>query len=86
MRKLTQKTLKAALLCFKREKGHDLLLRLKASGMTGIEYHRRPTPNEIRLGYGATHYKTFPLEMALTRNGQIKKRIKDDDGLLYFRF
>lgn len=51
-----------------------------------IEYHRQPTPSEIRFGYGALHYRDFEKEDYLKKDGTIKKRIKaKDDGLIYTR-
>jgi hypothetical protein len=49
--------------------------------------HRGPTPYEIRIGEGATHYKDFPLEAWLRPSGSsLKKWIKCPyDGLRYTR-
>jgi len=49
-------------------------------------YHRNPTPSEIRFGYGAIHYRTFPIEQCC-KVGRILKRwfVSPDDGLRYYR-
>jgi len=49
--------------------------------MKTIEYHREPTPAEVKFGEGATHYREFS-EAEVTN----KKWIKADDGLRYWRF
>jgi len=52
-----------------------------------FNYHRPPTASEIKFGEGATHWKEFPAEIALKKNGQIKKRLKCPvDGLIYTRY
>lgn len=53
--------------------------------MKKLEYHRKPTPGEIKFGYGATHYRDFPMKECLKKDGSIKKRLKGDDGLIYTR-
>lgn len=30
--------------------------------VTTLTYHRNPTDYEIRFGYGATHWRDFPVE------------------------
>jgi hypothetical protein len=50
-----------------------------------IEGHREPTPEEIRFGHGATHYRTFPVSVWLRPDGTAKRWIKADDGLRYYR-
>ena len=51
-----------------------------------IEYHRKPTPSEIKFGYGATHYKSFDETACTKKDGSIKKRLKCPlDGLIYTR-
>lgn len=51
-----------------------------------LTYCRNPTPGEIKFGEGATHYKDFPVNVAVKKNGQIKKTIKCPyDGLIYKR-
>lgn len=46
-----------------------------------VEYSRKPTKAEIAFGYGATHYRSFPLREVIGNKGQIKKRLlaKDED-------
>lgn len=52
-----------------------------------LTYRRKPTPYENKLGYGATHYRDFPREECIKKDGSIKKRLKaKDDGLIYTRF
>lgn len=50
-----------------------------------ITAHRNPTPSEIRFGYGATHYRDFDVTDWLKADGTLKKWIKADDGLRYYR-
>ncbi len=54
-------------------------------GFTALEYHREPTPAEIKFGHGATHYRDFPLMECVKDNGDVKKRLKSEDGLIYTR-
>lgn len=51
-----------------------------------ITAHRKPTPAEIRFGYGATHYKDFPRSVWLKPDGSLKQWIVCViDGLRYYR-
>lgn len=51
-----------------------------------IEAHRPPTEHECVYGNGATHYKTFPVELWIDKNGLPKCWIKCPvDGLRYYR-
>lgn len=51
-----------------------------------VEYHRQPTKAEINFGYGATHYKIFPISEVLKPNGRLKKWVRCKcDGLRYYR-
>lgn len=51
-----------------------------------LTYHRKPTAYEIKFGYGATHYRDFPVAECLKKDGLIKKRLKaKNDGLIYTR-
>lgn len=55
-----------------------------------VTYHRKPTEYELKIGYGATHYRDFgPEEFLKPSTGNfvaIKKRIKaKNDGLIYTR-
>ena len=50
-----------------------------------ITAHRKPTPSEIKWGYGATHYRDFPVSEWLKPNGTLKAWILADDGLRYYR-
>jgi len=51
-----------------------------------VEYHRPPTPYEIRFGHGAKHYKDIPVEVCRKPNGDLKKWLKcPTDGLRYYR-
>lgn len=40
-----------------------------------IEYHRKPTQFEIKMGYGATHYKSFDKLYCMNNNNTFKKSI-----------
>lgn len=50
-----------------------------------ITAHRNPTAYELAFGYGAIHYRTFPVELWKGKNGNPKRYIKADDGLRYYR-
>lgn len=50
-----------------------------------VTYHRQPTPSEIKFGHGATHYRDFNIRTCIKRDGNLKKRLKADDGLIYTR-
>lgn len=52
-----------------------------------VTYHRPPTPAETRQGYGATHYRDFPVAEIVHPGTRIAKRwfIARDDGLRYYR-
>lgn len=56
-----------------------------------ITYHRKPTAYEIRRGYGAIHYRDFPMSECIKGTNKdgltiLKKRIKGkDDQLIYTR-
>ncbi len=51
-----------------------------------IEYHRKPTPAEIRFGHGATHYRDFLRSWVTKADGTLKRWFKaHDDGLRYYR-
>lgn len=62
-------------------------------GVPHCTYHREPTQSEIKFGYGATHYRQFPISETVNRkrntmNGRLvlKRWIKaKDDGLRYYR-
>ena len=59
---------------------------LERKGIKELTYHRKPTASEIKFGYGATHYRDFPVAECLKKCGNIKKRLKGkDDGLIYTR-
>jgi hypothetical protein len=66
----------------------DLKYRLPVrDDVTEMQYHRPPTPYEIRFGDGATHYRTFPVEDCCHTGTRIHKRWfkAADDGLRYYR-
>lgn len=51
-----------------------------------ITAHRKPTQYEIKLGEGAIHYKDFPVELWIDKNGLSKCWIKcPEDDLRYYR-
>lgn len=51
-----------------------------------IEYHRNPTPYELKCGYGATHYSTFNPLVCVSPSGKLKSWIVSPyDGLRYYR-
>jgi hypothetical protein len=54
--------------------------------VTECTYHRPPTPAEIKFGYGATHYRDFPVEEVCHKGTRIKKKwfVAEDDGLRYY--
>lgn len=49
-----------------------------------ITAHRRPTKAEIAFGYGATHYRDFPLGTCINKQGKIKKRLFAKDEQLWY--
>lgn len=54
--------------------------------VTEAEYHRKPTPYEIKFGEGATHYATFHVEQCCFPGTRIlKKWFVADDGLRYYK-
>ena len=62
---------------------HEAITGKKIESITG---HRKPTPAEIRRGYGATHYRDFPVSEWVSDSGRFFKHwIKADDGLRYYR-
>ncbi len=56
-------------------------------GVERATYWRNPTPAELRRGYGATHYRDFPVAVCCHTGTRIPKRwfIAPDDGLRYYR-
>ncbi|MBA4299466.1 MAG: hypothetical protein C0433_05075 [Cyclobacterium sp.] len=53
--------------------------------METIEYWREPTPIEIKRGWGAIHYREFPLKLCLDDSGKpMNSIISELDGLRYF--
>ena len=65
---------------------HEKLTGQKIETITG---HRKPTPAEIRRGYGATPYRDFSVSEWLDSTGKdgkfFKHWIKADDGFRYYR-
>lgn len=54
--------------------------------VTEVEYHRVPTRSEFKDGYGAIHYRTFPIEQCTHKDRTLKVWfVADDDGLRYYR-
>ena len=50
-----------------------------------ITYWRKPTKDEIKFGYGATHYRDFDFEICFDKEGfQILKARATDDNLIYY--
>lgn len=55
-----------------------------------VEYHREPTKAEIKFGYGAIHYKDFPIKQVIKTNDFGLIRLKKwfvcpNDKLRYYR-
>lgn len=52
-----------------------------------VTYHRPPTRAELNQGYGATHYRDFPVAEIVHTGTRIAKRwfVARDDGLRYYR-
>jgi hypothetical protein len=49
-----------------------------------VTYWRNPTKAEIAFGYGAIHYREFPLNECVRKDGKPKRWFKaKDDGLRY---
>ena len=56
------------------------------SDVKKIVGHRQPTVPEIRQGWGATHYETFPVFLWKRKDGSAKRYIVNPrDGLRYYR-
>lgn len=49
-----------------------------------VGYSRKPTKAEISAGYGATHYRSFPLREVIGNRGQFKKRLFAKDEQLWY--
>lgn len=53
--------------------------------MKTVEYHRPPTPYEIKIGEGAIHYKYFDIEFCTKPDSTLKKWVKCPyTGLRYY--
>lgn len=65
----------------------EVQIRSMPESVTELEYHREPTKGEIRFGHGATHYRTFPIEVCCHKGTRIPKKWfkAEDDGLRYYR-
>ena len=48
-----------------------------------FSYHRKPTPSEIKQGYGATHWMDFLAADCVDKAGKVKKWVKGPDALRY---
>lgn len=53
--------------------------------ITQLEYHRNPTPSELKFGYGATHYKSFLIKECCKPGRVPKQWFTAEDGLRYYR-
>ena len=55
--------------------------------VTQITFRRAPTKDEVNFGYGATHYRDFPIEECCHTGTRIMKKwfVAKDDGLRYYR-
>lgn len=62
----------------------DKIQNLLDRNITTLQYHRKPTPAEVRFGYGAIHHADIDVTLCVNKDGQIKKRLKLD-GLWYSR-
>lgn len=50
-----------------------------------LTYWRRPTIDEIKFGYGATHYRSFDFKSCFDINGFQKDKVRaSDDGFIYY--
>jgi len=61
----------------------NLIESILVSTGQAIECNRKPTPFELKQGYGATHYRTFLKSQLMNSKGVLKKWFKADDGLNY---
>ena len=52
--------------------------------MKTVEYHRNPTPYEIKFGEGAIHYLTVEVEKVRKKDGNLKRWFVHTDGLRYY--
>lgn len=65
---------------------HLIFHRFGISEDLNIEYHRPPTPYEIKFGEGATHYLEFDIEFCMKPDGTLKRWvICPVTGLRYYR-
>lgn len=73
---------------------YDLLRELVAQGYKDlyiingenqeIECSRKPTQFELKQGCGAYHYRKFKIsEIGINKKGELKRRFKADDNLIY---
>jgi len=50
-----------------------------------LTYWRNPTKEDIKFGYGATHYRDFEFEKCFDENGNQKLKMRaSDDKLIYY--
>jgi hypothetical protein len=50
-----------------------------------IKYWRKATKDEIKFGYGATHYRDFDFESCFDEEGFQKDKVRaSDDKLIYY--
>lgn len=70
------------------EKVHKLAQKIssRVNSDDTMTYHRNPTKYELKFGYGAIHYREFPISEVVKPDGRIKKWfVSPDDGLRYYR-
>jgi len=70
----------------------ELLMELIGQGYKDLRimnkqifsYHRKPSPDEIKRGYGATHWRDFVAADCVSKSGKVKKWLLADDGMRYY--
>lgn len=68
-------------------KNNKFLGRLPVrDGVETVEYRRKPTPYEVRIGEGVPHYRVFSVaECCHPGTRYLKRWFIADDGLRYYR-
>ena len=64
---------------------NDLAEKILLSTGDAVTYNREPTAYELKMGYGALHYRTFLKKEVTNKEGNLKKWFKTDDDKLNYR-
>jgi len=52
--------------------------------MKTVKYHRNPTKAEIKFGYGAIHYRSFPAGECINKSTGMLKKWLIANGVRYY--